>query len=98
MPTEQQEKYIGLLSHQSMKAFHSPTGHPGWSDPAYNGRRAYIHTKNDNALPPEAQKAMVDGSGVEWDVKELDSSHSPMVSKMEEVVKFLDEKAKQYIA
>ena len=81
-----------------MTSFQSPIGHAGWSDPAYNGRRAYIHTKQDKALPPEARQAMLSHSGVAWEVMELESSHSPMLSRTDEVVAFLDEKAKQFSA
>ena len=35
-------------------------------------------------------------SGVEWKVKEVDTSHSPFASKPEELVKILVESAQQF--
>lgn len=56
----------------------------------YDSRRVYLHTLNDQALPPFAQDAFVADSGVEWKVQKLDTSHSPFLSEpaqLAEVIK-----------
>ncbi|MCJ1261076.1 hypothetical protein MMC22_000940 [Lobaria immixta] len=66
---------------QSLVSFNTPSGPVYYTDKAYNGRRVYIHTELDQALPPFAQDQYVADSGVSWDVKKLKSSHSPFLSE-----------------
>jgi hypothetical protein len=55
-------------------------------------------TTDDKALPPEAQKMLVEAVKNEADitVKEIDSSHSPMLSRPKEVVDFMLEATKAF--
>jgi len=68
---------------QSLKSLSTASGKVYYGHPAYDGRRAYIHTSEDQALPPFAQDAFVAASGVAWDVKRLRTSHSPFLSQPE---------------
>lgn len=63
-----------------------PCPPPAWNDPGFAGRRGYIFTRQDHATPPSLQERMVKDSGVEWKRKELDTSHSPYLSKPKELV------------
>ena len=71
---------------QSIVSFNSASGPVFYADPAYDGHRIYIHTELDQALPPFAQDLFVANSGTTWDVKKLQSSHSPFLSEPAEVV------------
>lgn len=76
---------------QSLLSFNSPSVDVSYGDKAYEHRRVYLHTTQDQALPPFAQDAFVAGSGVEWKVQKLDTSHSPFLSQpadLAQVVKF----------
>ncbi len=66
---------------QSIVSFNSPSGPVYYADAAYDGHRVYIHTEQDQALPPFAQDLFVANSGTQWDVRKLDSSHSPFLSE-----------------
>ena len=49
---------------QSLLSFQSPSGPACYTDETYRGRRVYIHTKLDKALPPFLQNEFVEYSGV----------------------------------
>ena len=66
---------------QSLASFNSPSGATHYGDKFYDNRRVYIHTNQDQALPPFAQDAFVANSGVAWKVQKLDTSHSPFLSE-----------------
>ncbi|KAL8679030.1 MAG: hypothetical protein Q9186_004658 [Xanthomendoza sp. 1 TL-2023] len=83
---------------QSLLSFNTPSGQTYYSDPAYDHRRTYLHTKQDQALPPFAQDAFVAGSGTEWNVKELDTSHSPFLSMAPKLAAIVVNDAKAFAA
>lgn len=70
---------------QSLKSFSTASGKVYYGETMYDGRRAYIRTSEDQAVPPIAQDAFVAASGVAWDVKRLQASHSPFLSQPEEL-------------
>lgn len=87
---------IGELKNQSRNSLETPSGPPAWADSYYDGRRAYAHTLLDNGLPPIAQQIMLQQSGVQWDVQNFNTGHSPFLSEpqrltawiVEEILKF----------
>ncbi|PVH94790.1 alpha/beta-hydrolase, partial [Periconia macrospinosa] len=85
-----------LLLPHAERALSTPSGPPAWPDAAFNGKRAYIQTELDNAIPFVGQDAMVTYSGVQWDVIKLQAGHSPFVSHTKEVADFVVAKAKAY--
>ena len=66
---------------QSITSFNSASGPVHYADAVYDGRRVYIHTNNDQALPPFAQDLFVTNSGTTWDIRKLNSGHSPFLSE-----------------
>lgn len=68
---------------QSIVSFNSASGPVYYADKAYDGHRVYIHTEQDQALPPFAQDLFVANSGTQWDVRKLNTSHSPFLSDPE---------------
>ena len=83
---------------QSLLSFNSPSGPVCYQDPAYNGRRVYMHTKEDQALPPLAQDMFVKDSGVMWKILKLDTGHSPFLSEPVHVAGIVDENTKDFLA
>ncbi len=83
---------------QSLLSFNSPAGLTHYQDSAYNGRRVYLHTTQDQALPPFAQDMFVSGSGVAWKVLKLDSSHSPFLSGPENLANIVEENIQAFAA
>lgn len=61
-------------------SFNTPAEQVHYQDAAYDRRRVYLHTIQDQALPPFAQDLFVSGSGTTWKVLKLDTSHSPFLS------------------
>jgi pimeloyl-ACP methyl ester carboxylesterase len=47
----------------------------------------YLFCEKDRAIPLEAQRSMVENSGVQWRTESLNSSHSPFLSMPEETAK-----------
>lgn len=83
---------------QSLKSFSTASGKVYYGDTAYDGRRAYIRTSEDQALPPFAQDAFVAASGVAWEVKRLQTSHSPFLSQPGELAALVNSLADGFCA
>lgn len=96
LPKERAEHYASSLQRHSLNASRSPAGPAGYADSAYNGRRAYIVTEDDHALPTFLQTMMVEKSGVEWEIKRMNSSHSPFLSHTDEVADYIVDLSKRY--
>lgn len=64
-------------------AFDTIAGPPAWADKALDGRRVYIHTRHDHVNPYEAQKFVLERTGVEWKTIEFETGHMPFVSHPE---------------
>ncbi|KAL8732135.1 MAG: hypothetical protein Q9181_004050 [Wetmoreana brouardii] len=60
-------------------------GPPAWADAAYNGRRAFVLCTLDNAIPLAAQEAMIQQSGVQWDLVSFKTGHAPFLSQPKEL-------------
>ncbi|KAL8925533.1 MAG: hypothetical protein Q9208_003424 [Pyrenodesmia sp. 3 TL-2023] len=65
---------------QSIDSFNSASGPVYYGIDEYKDRRVYIHTNDDQALPPFAQDLFVANSGAQWDVRKIDTGHSPFLS------------------
>ena len=79
-----------------MLALDSPAPPAAWAEPEFAGKLVFIRCMQDQALPPFLQDMFVEKSGVEWKVKDIDTSHSPFASKPEELVKILVDVAEQF--
>ncbi|KAF2228053.1 Alpha/beta hydrolase fold-1 [Elsinoe ampelina] len=77
----------GQIKPQGMQTFTSPPGKSVWADENMKGRLGYIRCLRDRALPFEVQKALLDMTETEWHIADLDTGHSPFVSRPEETVK-----------
>jgi pimeloyl-ACP methyl ester carboxylesterase len=70
----------------ALAAFETPAPAPAWAEAAFDGRRAYIRTLDDQCNPLFLQDIWLEKSGVKWDVTDLKTSHCPFISVPEEVV------------
>ena len=86
------------LGRHSIKSFQGKSGPVACAGLAYDGRRGYIKAIQDRAIPVPGQEATVQGSGMEIVVKEIDSSHSPFLSKPGETARLLEEFAIMFAA
>jgi hypothetical protein len=57
---------------------------------------AFIRTTNDAAIPLAAQQMMLDGTGVQWIVEDIESGHSPQVSQPANLTEILVELAETF--
>ncbi|KAL8872929.1 MAG: hypothetical protein Q9174_001532 [Haloplaca sp. 1 TL-2023] len=83
---------------QSLLSFNTVAGPTFYGIAAYDNRRAYLHTNEDQALPPFAQDAFVAGSGVSWNVQKLDTSHSPFYSEPKQLADIVVANTKAFVA
>lgn len=81
---------------QGMTSFTSPVPRASWDSDEFKGRVAFIRTINDAAIPLAVQQMMLDGTGVEWIVRDIESGHSPQLSKPEELAGILVELVKGF--
>ena len=79
-------------------SFNSPAGIVHYQDTVYDGRRVYLHTEQDQALPPFAQDLFVSGSGVAWNVIQLNTSHSPFLSIPDKLADIVQEEIQAFAA
>ncbi|RFU25492.1 hypothetical protein B7463_g10845, partial [Scytalidium lignicola] len=98
LPVEEGNYWTRQLGKQSLKSLYEGGEHAyaGWMDvPVW-----YLATTEDKALPVAAQKMMtqmVKDAGADITVREIASSHSPMLSKPEETVGFILEAVASFI-
>ncbi|KAL8754212.1 MAG: hypothetical protein Q9199_004500 [Rusavskia elegans] len=83
---------------QSFLSFNTALSQTFCGIPAYNDRRTYLHTNQDQGLPPFAQDAFVAGSGVKWDVQKLVTSHSPFLSEPKQLAAIVVANVKAFVA
>jgi hypothetical protein len=57
---------------------------------------AFIRTTNDAAIPLAGQQMMLDGTGVQWIVEDIESGHSPQVSQPANLTEILVELAETF--
>ncbi|TVY37299.1 hypothetical protein LSUB1_G003760 [Lachnellula subtilissima] len=94
---EEGDYWVSRLTKQSTKALveGGESVYSGWKDtPVW-----YLSTEQDHGLPFEAQKFFVQSAkeaGGDITVREIDTSHSPMLSKPEETVAFIVDAVKAF--
>ncbi|GIZ45534.1 hypothetical protein CKM354_000869600 [Cercospora kikuchii] len=69
--------------------FATPMPAQSWSEKGYTGRLAYIRTSEDRINPAFAQDMWIQGTGVEWDVLNMEASHAPYISKPKELAQHI---------
>ncbi|KAL8936961.1 MAG: hypothetical protein Q9211_003933 [Gyalolechia sp. 1 TL-2023] len=86
-----------VLDHP-LAIFHAPSGPVFYGTESFDNRRAYIHTTKDEALPPFVQDFFIVNSKVEWDVRKIDTSHSPFLSEPTLIAEMVVDMVKGFIA
>jgi len=82
---------------QGLTTFHSPCPKASWDSEEFKNRVAYIRTVKDTGFPVFVQQMMIDNaSGVDWIVKDIESDHSPQLSKPEAFSEMLVDLAKKF--
>ena len=76
---------------QSISSLTSPSPRPAWQDKGFHGKLAYIVCTDDAWMPPSVQRGIVDGSGVEWTVRELPGGHCAFLSSPKQLADIVSE-------
>ena len=63
---------------------------------SFRGKIAFVRCLKDHALPLFLQDMFMEKSGVEWNVENIEASHSPYASKPDELANVLGELARQF--
>ncbi|OCL10649.1 alpha/beta-hydrolase [Glonium stellatum] len=98
LPTEEGNYWVSKLEKQSLKALAEGGEHAyaGWMDvPVW-----YLATTEDKALPIQAQRMFVQiakDAGADVTLREVESSHSPMLSKPKETADFILEAVTSFV-
>ena len=89
MPEESQKFWVAKLQQASHKICTTPVGRACWD---VDVPKTYIVTTEDVALPVEQQEAMIKSVWDDtWSVKYIASSHSPFLSRIDELVGILED-------
>lgn len=97
LPEEEGTQWVGKLTKHSLKTLTEGGEHTygGWMDvPSW-----YIATTEDKSLPIEAQRMFVQmtkDAGGDVTLREIESSHSPMLSRPEETTAIIVEAVKSF--
>lgn len=82
------ERAASRIRPQPVAPFVAPVSAP--ADGAFAGlRRSYVVCTHDRAIPPALQRRMA-GERANGDIAELDTDHSPFLSRRDELVELLD--------
>ncbi|KAH7379145.1 hypothetical protein DE146DRAFT_626061 [Phaeosphaeria sp. MPI-PUGE-AT-0046c] len=81
---------------QGMTSFTSPVPRASWDSEEFKGSIAFIRTIHDAAIPLVVQQMMLDGTGAEFIVRDIESGHSPQLSQPERLTEILVELAKTF--
>ena len=76
----------------------SPCPRATWDSDEFKGRVAFIRTTQDGAIPLAVQQLMLDGTGVDWIVRDIESGHSPQISQPEKLTAMIVDLAKGFEA
>lgn len=88
---------VNQLRPQSLLSMTSASGEVFYGSAAYDKRRTYIRSNNDQALPPIAQDAFVAESGVDWNVQNIDTGHSPFSNEPRKLAEIVVSNVKAFI-
>ena len=98
LPEEEGSHWVSKLEKQSLKALAkgSEVAYAGWMEvPVW-----YVATTEDQALPVEARRMFVQmarNAGGDVTLREVESSHSPMLSRPKETVDFILEAVASFL-
>lgn len=76
---------VQALEPQALGAFVTDAPPTAWQEPEYDGRLAYVRTTEDRAVPSFVQDVMMKKSQAKWLVKDIETSHSPFLSRPKEL-------------
>ncbi len=62
---------------------------PAWAEPSYQDRCIYLRCTMDECITASFQDALIEFSGVEWRVVDLDTGHCPFFGMPEALAKML---------
>ncbi|GAQ87851.1 hypothetical protein KFL_003820060 [Klebsormidium nitens] len=89
VPPAEQQHWISKLKPHPVVSMNNPVTYLAYKHhPA-----SYIFCENDQAVPVEVQKMMVNGSGVEMRTETLTSGHSPFLSMPEKLLEAVQKTA-----
>jgi pimeloyl-ACP methyl ester carboxylesterase len=89
LPKEVQDEQIARLEMFSYQMYYQKTT---WA-PYKEVNSSFVYCTKDNAIPLPVQQGMVQGGGVAFKETTVEASHSPFLSKVDEVTKAIVEAA-----
>ena len=92
------KEVVSQVIPHALLAFKSPAPPPAWTDGRFQGRLAFLICAEDQAVPKFGQEAMIQGTGMDWTVREITGSHtSPFLKKEQEAVRMVEEFAEAFL-
>jgi len=95
-PKDLQDVIVMSTLCPSYASWHSPCPPASWKSEAFKDRIAFIRTTKDQGIPLEVQNMMIQGTGVEWIIKDIETGHSPQLVEPEKLCDMLVDLAKQF--
>ncbi|KAF4625155.1 hypothetical protein G7Y89_g13016 [Cudoniella acicularis] len=95
-PKELQDVIVMSTLCPSYASWHSPCPRASFDSEDFKGRIAFIRTVKDQGIPFDVQNMMIQGTGVDWIIKDMDTGHSPQLVEPEKLCDMLVELGKQF--
>lgn len=96
VPEPLASKSCADLMPQATQSFLSCLSAPAWAGSEYAGRRVYIRCLQDAAVPSAVQTKWIKDTEVDWEIIDLDTSHSPFLSRPNELATCLEGLAEKF--
>lgn len=85
MPDSQAKEIASQIRPHAVAPFHQPQPANAWDDAEYRLCRGFVMCTHDQAVPIVGQQAMIQYSGCDWAVAEIDGGHCAYIDRPSEV-------------
>jgi len=80
----------------SYASWHSPVPRASWDSEDFKSRIAFVRTLKDIGIPLDIQNMVIEGTKVDWIIRDIDTGHSPQLVAPEKITDILLELAKGF--
>jgi hypothetical protein len=94
-PACETELQAAMIPH-ALAAFETAATLPAWAESAYDGRRTYIRTLDDQCNPLFVQDLWIQSTSLTWEIKDMKTGHCPFINKPEEVAEIVRDLVEQW--
>ena len=95
VPDKPADVAVASCMNPALSSWTSPCPAASWDQKDFQGRRAFIRTVKDQCFPYDVQNMIIEGTGQEWILRDIDAGHCPNLSHPEKLVELVVELAEK---